>query len=381
MIHNKNNILLVEDNTEHSDLIQRAFKSRKDNMTQILAENVETARNVMSKMQIDLLISDLILPDGKGVDFLKFSEKESKAFPVLIITSQGDEVAAVEAMKLGAMDYIIKSPETIEDLPRISTRVMRDWDNIIRRKKAEEELKSHQDFLEKLVEERTKQLIQSERLAATGRLAASMAHEINNPLQGITTHLEIIKRFLPENFKKIKNYNIVKENVEKIGNIVKQMLDIYRNSSREKSSININNLISKVVSLVENQVRINAIDLKENLDESLPDILGWQQQLHQVILNLLLNAIDNVEQGGVIKVSTSENDKSIIIKVEDNGKGIPHEDIVHIFDAFYSEKKDAGVGLGLFVCNGLVRNHNGEIIVTSEEGKGSTFTIILPKGK
>jgi PAS domain S-box-containing protein len=221
------------------------------------------------------------------------------------------------------------------------------------------------------------QLILSERLAATGRLAASIAHEINNPLQGMSTHLDLVKNALPDNSPKLKNYEHIKSNIKRIGEIVGQLLDIYRAPTQERTDLNINQIIRQVISFVDYRSRTQGVEVVAKLSKNLPAIKGWKQQIHQVILNLVLNALESIPGKGKITIATSRENDWLVIKVQDTGKGIPKEDAKHIFDPFFSTKKESGVGLGLFVCKGLVKNHNGEILLRTKEGKGSTFTIKL----
>ncbi|MGA1823954.1 MAG: PAS domain S-box protein [bacterium] len=223
-----------------------------------------------------------------------------------------------------------------------------------------------------------RQLLLSERLAATGRLAASIAHEINNPLQGMLIHLDIIKENLPEHFKEFESYDFIKDNINKIKFIVSQLFDVYRDSEKSKSLVNINNLIKKVISLINHQISMKGIQLELNLKKELPKIKAWQQQLHQVLLNLLLNASDSIEKNGTITVSTFMENNFFTIRIEDTGKGIDDTILEHIFDPFFSTKGKSGVGLGLFVCQGFIQNHKGNISVQSEVGRGSIFTITLP---
>ncbi len=221
------------------------------------------------------------------------------------------------------------------------------------------------------------QLIQSERLAATGRLAASVAHEINNPLQGMSTHLDLMKDALAQDSAKLKNYEHVKSNIKRIGEIVGQLLNIYRLSSKEKTQIDINDLIGQVINFVDYQMRLQRIQLSLKLAKDCPKVPGWKQQLHQVFLNLILNAMESIEGAGKISISTICEGKDITIKIKDTGKGISKEDAKHIFAPFFSTKKESGVGLGLFVCKGLIKNHNGTIVLDTKQGRGSTFTIKL----
>ena len=185
--------------------------------------------------------------------------------------------------------------------------------DITQRKKDREELEEHKKHLELLVEERTRELRQSERLAATGRLAASIAHEINNPLQGIMTHLEIIKENLPEDFSKQKNYDFVKANLEKISGIVRKLLETYRMPEANKEEVFIHDLVEKVIAFLEPQLRDKKITVKLNFAKDLPVVRGWPQQLHQVLLNLILNARDSIKKKGEIIITTKHTNNCIKI--------------------------------------------------------------------
>jgi signal transduction histidine kinase len=222
-------------------------------------------------------------------------------------------------------------------------------------------------------------ILQTERLAATGRLAASIAHEINNPLQGILTHLELIRQELPEKIQQDESFGIVMANILSIRDIVKQLLDIYRGAHATKSRIDINSVIERVAHLVQNQVSLKRAVLSLKLAPDVPLLFAWEQQIHQVILNIVLNALDAIADEGRISVKTFMCGDDILIKIKDNGNGIDPEQINDIFDPFFSTKKDSpGVGLGLFVCQGLVKNHNGIISVSSRSGAGTEFSITLP---
>jgi PAS domain S-box-containing protein len=220
------------------------------------------------------------------------------------------------------------------------------------------------------------QIMQSERLAATGRLTASIAHEINNPLQGMLTHLELLRGGLETDPAKLKNYEFVKSNLLKISEIVGQLLDVYRSSGKQKEYVNINDLMHQVVLLIDNKVRIQGVALVLELDPALPPLLGLQQQLHQVFLNILLNALESIEGAGTITVVTSSRDGVVQIAIKDTGRGMNKESMKYVFDLFYSTKKKTG--LGLFICQGFIKNHNGMITVESQEGHGSVFTITIP---
>ncbi len=150
-------ILLVEDDAGHVGLIRRAFKSRPQPVDLTVAGSLREAQEYLDNQNPDLLVADLRLPDGSGTQLLP-SEWDKRAFPVIVMTSYGDEQAAVNAMKAGALDYVVKSNTTLGDMPRIVERALREWEHISERKRAEAELAKHRDHLEEIVEERTSQL-------------------------------------------------------------------------------------------------------------------------------------------------------------------------------------------------------------------------------
>ncbi len=251
--------------------------------------------------------------------------------------------------------------------------------DITKQKKTQRELEQYRRHLESLVEARTRELRRSERLAATGRLAASMAHEINNPLQGIITHLEIIQDGLPEGFPYRQNYNFIKANIEKIGNIVGKLLNVHRLASQEKTTVDVHEILQKIYSLVEPQLKRRNISLRFRFADDLPFIQGWPQQLHQVFLNLILNAQDSIkDKKGEIIVTTMHDEENVFVSVEDTGEGIKEDILDRIFEPFFTTKEESGTGLGLFVSQGIIRDHGGEIRVKSQFGKGSSFTIRIP---
>jgi two-component system sporulation sensor kinase A len=221
-------------------------------------------------------------------------------------------------------------------------------------------------------------LIQSERMAATGKLAASIAHEINNPLQGMMASLAAVKIRLKNSKVDPSGLEIVESGLKRISNIVKQLLSLHRPEKQEKDWINLNQVVEEVVSLMNSQLHLNKIEIKKNLSQSLPQIYASSQQLHQVLLNLILNAQDSIVDGGKIRINTRKKNGLVMIKISDTGKGIAREELSKIFEPFYSTKKKMGTGLGLSVVHGAIESHGGKIEVASEVNQGTTFTIYLP---
>jgi signal transduction histidine kinase/DNA-binding NarL/FixJ family response regulator len=241
--------------------------------------------------------------------------------------------------------------------------------------------------LEVMVEAKTAELksaqemlIRSEKLASIGELAASIAHEINNPLQPIRINLgdmlEDIQNNIPIDIRAIQ---ITQESVERIRRIVNQLLDFAgkrSNSSLEMELVDIRKIIETVVSLNRKFFEKEGMQIKLNIPTELPTY-GNKDQLEQVFMNLVLNAQAAMERGGILDIKGWISKDEIITQFTDSGCGIPHEQINKIFDPFFSTKVN-GTGLGLFVSYGIIQNHNGIIEVDSKLNVGTTFTIRLP---
>jgi len=222
------------------------------------------------------------------------------------------------------------------------------------------------------------QLILSEKLASAGRLVASIAHEINNPLQGITTHLDILKDSLPDRYSERESYTHVRSNIDKISLTVRRLLDLYRVPEPDQGVLELNELLSSTIALVRNKIRMKNIAVRLSTAKNLPPITGSRHSLQQVFLNLLLNAIDSTQPRGAITITSRRRGDRQEITFTDTGTGIAPVDLPNIFEPFFTTKSQHGTGLGLYVSNEIIKGHNGEILVASTPGRGSTFTVTLP---
>jgi two-component system NtrC family sensor kinase len=234
---------------------------------------------------------------------------------------------------------------------------------------------------ERLKEYTKRKIMESERLAIIGQLAANVAHELNNPLQGIVTYSSLL-------LEKDICDPPTRQNIEKITiqanrcrEIIRGLLDFSRQKKPVKTLTSINDLLRRCVSLVENQAHFQNIEIVRNFDETLPMIVVDPSQIERVFLNLIINAADAMNGGGTLTLTTSFglNEHCIEIEVKDTGHGISIENMEKIFNPFFTTKEIGhGVGLGLAISYGIVKEHNGEITVESECDKGAKFTVSLP---
>lgn len=230
-------------------------------------------------------------------------------------------------------------------------------------------------------------LIQSEKLAAVGQLAAGVAHEINNPLTAILANAQILKRETPKDMPQSSDILDSLDLIEMAGTralqVVRNLLGIARKEKYEYEPVNINDSLRQALSLTQHELVGRPIRLQLNLDDHLPEIVASPDQLQGVWINLMLNAIDAIDkEQGEIMVTSHYTGSEIQVTFTDNGKGIPEEHIPRLFEPFFTTKiPGRGTGLGLSVCLRAVRHHNGDIHVESKSGEWTRFTVVLPVSK
>jgi signal transduction histidine kinase len=233
-------------------------------------------------------------------------------------------------------------------------------------------------------------LVQSERLAVSGRLMTQLSHEINNPIHNIQSLLQSSVRRLGENTEARELIEVALEEVLRLAKLTRQMLDATRGSVDElkREVVNVRDLLAEVVKAYGNALLGVNIALVQNAADSLPSVHGSHDRLKQVLINMVLNGRDAIlaryktappGSGGRITLEASAAEGSVRIAIADNGVGIPAACINRVFDAFFTTKQEvSGVGLGLSVSYGIIQQHKGTIAVASTEGEGTTFTITLP---
>lgn len=241
--------------------------------------------------------------------------------------------------------------------------------------------------LERRVAERTdalrdtqKRLIQSEKLAVIGQLASSLAHELNNPLQAIQSGVGLMIDDLQAGHtdQVQTDLEVIEEELERIQSIFRQMLDFYRPSHNEHVMLDLNAICTSVSVLMRKRLQNSNIDLTLSLSDHLPITYGDRNQIKQILINLILNATEAMDDiGGTIQLKTTANDNYAILVVEDNGPGIQHEHLQHLFEPLFTTKT-RGLGLGLSICEDIAQQHDGYIDVSTKIGTGTAFALHLP---
>ncbi len=226
------------------------------------------------------------------------------------------------------------------------------------------------------------QLAQSEKLASLGRLAAGIAHEINNPLTGVLTYSSMLKDDLAGT-KYVEDLNVIIDETLRCRKIVKEVLDFARVTRLEKEYADINKILKGAFAIMEKHVSFQKVKLEKVLADNIPELFVDVNQIKSVINNLALNAADAMPDGGELRIETSfiEEENSVLISFKDTGSGISEENLGKIFDPFFTTKEPGkGTGLGLAVIYGIIERHNGRIKVISTPGNGTEFLITMPVG-
>ncbi len=232
--------------------------------------------------------------------------------------------------------------------------------------------------IEKLREKQA-QLVEAEKLALVGKLAAGIAHEINNPLTSVLTFSNLMLEQCPPGDPRHDKLKLMARETNRARNIVRQLLNFGRETVIKPEKININQPVSEIADSLVAQDAFKGIELHMKLGDNLPEVNADPAQIGQVVMNMLLNAIHSITPPGRIEVVTRRIENSVEIVFQDTGAGIPEENIHKIFDPFFTTKDASkGTGLGLAVSYGIIKKHGGEIEVASTVGKGTIFTVRLP---
>jgi len=258
---------------------------------------------------------------------------------------------------------------------------------------AQEEITAWARTLEDRVEEKTRELkqahqhmLQVEKMATIGKMAAVVAHEINNPLSGILTYSRVVKRWIQKNFSSaprqdemVGSLDLIASESKRCGELVKNLLSFSRVTPMNLEWCELNQVIDRCIRLVQHKMDMATIQLNLALGEDLPHVRCDPNQIEQVVLAMVINSIDAMPQGGNLWITTRQTSATTVeLSIRDDGTGISDEHLAHIFEPFYTTKESGGSGLGLAISQNIVERHGGSIAVSSKLGQGTTFTILLP---
>ena len=364
-------LLLVEDNPGDARLVYEMLRDQ----LYIKLEMADCLAACMARLEqggIDIVLLDLGLSDSQGLDTLISVAHTHPELPVVALTGLDDDVLAFRTVQAGGQDYLTKNTVT----PEILRRTIR---YAIERKRAEAALQASIDEVKTM----SQQLLQAEKLATMGELAASIAHELNNPLATVSLRVESLIAQTTGDDPRLRELEIIGKEVERMSKLIANLLQFSRRGQPQISTVNVCEEIEKTIELIYYHLRTHNISIMRQFARDVPQIQADRQQLRQVFLNLFTNAIDAMPQGGMmtIVVAVNAEEKKIRIEIADTGTGIPPEILSKVSEPFYTTKPEGkGTGLGLAICKRIAQGHQGPIEITSDAtpGKGTRVCLTLP---
>jgi signal transduction histidine kinase len=287
-------------------------------------------------------------------------------------------VAAAQELAKGSYDRPVHV-DTRDEIGYLAHAFEQMRTSLLRHLDSEAEERRRLEEANRKLRDTQQQLIQSERMATTGKVAARVAHEVNNPLAIIKTAVRIIRNQSPTASPTTNSLQMIEEEISRIARIIQELLEFSRPTTSVQELVLVNAIIRDLEPLLEQDCREKHITLKTILEPELPLVLISSDQLKQVVLNMVRNAEDAMPQGGELVIRTAQQGQFVDLSLADIGCGIPAEHLKHIFDPFFTTKGwGRGAGLGLSVSHGIINAAGGRIDVESEMGKGSTIRISLP---
>ena len=388
-------ILHLEDNPNDAELVKAAIESDDVRCEITWVESKKAYIFALEKGPFDVIVSDYKLPSFDGTSALKMAKEKYPDVPLIFVSGTIGEELAIESLKNGATDYVIK-----DRLPRLKLSILRALQEVetkTAKMRADQELRQRNNELQKALSDLHKtqqQVIQQERLRALGEMASGIAHDFNNTLTPILGYSEIClsdPKLLDDKAKAIEYLRLMNMAAKDASKVVSRLREFYRPRSKKETfaPTDINRLIQQAVSLTQPKwkdqalARGGTISIETALKEGLPFITGNESELREVLTNLIFNAVDAMPHGGTITLATRLENDSVILQISDTGTGMTEEVRRRCLEPFFTTKGDKGTGLGLSMMYGIIQRHEGTLEIETELGKGTSFLIHLAihKGK
>lgn len=380
-------VLIIDDEKVILDLTSIILKNR--GYTVFTAVDAPSGFGIIEASQPELVLLDYMMPDMDGLTALKEIRRRFPDTYVIMFTGKGSEEIAVELMKAGASDYILKPfnnqdlADRIENVLKIRGIELKNRELLREREMLLAEIEAWNLELGARVQEKSEalqraqaEIVQSEKLATLGYLSAGMAHEIRNPLNSISLFVQLIKSGM-EDPEKLEYVDKILKEIDRIDGILRKLLDASKRPKFEITDVMIDQVIDSTLEIFSPQIELHKIKLERDYQSIPPTIKADPSELEQIFTNLFLNSINEMPSAGTLKVQLNYDAKYIVIRVSDTGKGIPPENIPYVFDPFFTTNS-RGTGLGLSVVLRIVKNYKGKIEVEKSDAGGTTFCIKLP---
>lgn len=369
-------ILIVDDEPANVRLLERLLRQAGYENMKSVTDPREVV-NLYETFEPDLILLDLMMPHLDGVAVLQELQPkiDGRYLPILVLTADATLEARQRALAAGAKDFLTKPFDHLEALLRIK--------NLLETRSLYLDLERQNRSLEQIVRDRTEQLLQTEKIATMGSLLAGVAHELNNPLSVVTGHAALLLQTAKDEGLRQRGEKI-RAAADRCARIIRNFLALARRRPEERTRVSLNAVVKEAVEFVAYPLRVEDVNVALSLDEALPALWADQHQLHQVLVNLVTNALHvlrTVDRPRQLAINTRFDPARgrIIVEVADNGPGVPDEIRAKIFETFFTTKPvGEGTGLGLSISRGIVEAHGGRLELATDRGPGAVFVIELP---
>jgi len=409
----RKNLLIVDDMPDNLAIFNALLKSHYD--VQVTDSGPSDLLAAEAEPRPDLILLDIMMPEMDGYEVLKRLKDNPRTqnIPVIFVTALNGAEDEALGFALGAMDYISKPVKPPIVLARIRAQLdLKEARDILRDQNAYLEAEVQRRQLEN--QQVQLQLLQSEKLTAIGRLAAGIAHEINNPIGFVSSNLNTLKDYMDDLFmafdtfdalatttplpsdalqqfrsiKQQKNIDFLRsdiphliaesyEGISRVKSIIQDLRSFSHMGENKWQLANMHQILDSTLDIIWNELKYHCT-VRKHYGE-IPEIYCLPSQINQVFMNLLVNASQAIKAAGTIDIRTGQSGDQVWVEITDSGEGIPPEHINRLFEPFFTTKPvGKGTGLGLSISQNIVKKHQGVIEVTSQIGQGTTFRVVLP---
>lgn len=383
----KATVVIIDDEQIILDLTSIILKNRGYNVH--AAADAQAGLDLIDKVRPELVLLDYMMPSMDGLTALREIKRRFPETYVIMFSGKGSEEIAVELMKSGASDYLLKPfnnqdlAERMENTLKIRGVELHNRDLLRERESLLAEIAAWNRELEKRVEEKTEalrkaqaEIVQAEKLATLGFLSAGMAHEIRNPLNSIALFIQLLKGGM-EDPEKLGYLDKSLKEIDRIDGILRKLQDAAKRPRYEIKEVRFDRIIDSTIDMFMPQIKHHKIEVVRDFLRTPPPFQADPLEIEQIFSNLIVNAIHEMPSRGTLTIQLDHDDSKMIIRVSDTGKGIPSENMPNIFDPFFTTKS-TGIGMGLAVVLRIIKTYFGQIGVEKSDENGTTFLITIP---